>query len=91
MSNARFRAYLSKYKEVLNQIWSRGRGGCNPLEYIGFYLISTKMSLNSRNVCVFIVMHHSFGFSDIFLKGVLRPQRPPGSTPATYRLLMHAV
>ena len=40
MPNARFRAYLSIYKEVLNQIWSRGCGGCNPLEDIGcFYLI----------------------------------------------------
>ena len=35
MPNGRFRVYLSKYKEVLSQIWSRGRGGCNPLEDIG--------------------------------------------------------
>ena len=26
---------------------------------------------------VFIPIHHSFGFSDIFLEGVSRPQRPP--------------
>ena len=29
----RFRAYLTKYKELFNQIWSRGCGGCNPLEH----------------------------------------------------------
>ena len=34
----RFRAYLSKYKEVLNQIWSRVCGGCNPLEDIGCFI-----------------------------------------------------
>ena len=34
----RFRAYLSKYKELFNQIWSRGCGGCNPLEYIGCFI-----------------------------------------------------
>ena len=31
MPNARFRVYLSNYREVLNQIWC---GGCNPLEDI---------------------------------------------------------
>ena len=30
MPNARFRAYLSKYKEVLNQIWSRDVVGATP-------------------------------------------------------------
>ena len=30
---------------------------------------------------VFIPIHHSFGFSDIFLEGVSRPQNPPGSVP----------
>ena len=39
MSNARFRAYLSKYKEVFSQIWSRGCGGCNPMENIGCFII----------------------------------------------------
>ena len=34
----RFRAYLSKYKELFNQIWSRGCGGCNPLEDIGCFI-----------------------------------------------------
>ena len=34
MPNAKFRGYLSKYKEVLNQLWSRGCGGCNPSEDI---------------------------------------------------------
>ena len=29
-NHARFRTYLSKYKEVLNQMWSRGCDGCNP-------------------------------------------------------------
>ena len=29
---------LSKYKEVLSQIWSRRRGGCNPLEDIGCFI-----------------------------------------------------
>ena len=38
MPNPRFRAYLSKYKEVLSQTWSRGRGGCNPLEDIGYFI-----------------------------------------------------
>ena len=38
MPNPRFRAYLSKYKEVLSQIWNRGRGGCNPLEDIGCFI-----------------------------------------------------
>ena len=32
------RAYLSKYKELFNQVWSRGRGGCNPLEHIGCFI-----------------------------------------------------
>ena len=35
----RYRAYLSKYQEVFNQIWSRGCGGCNPLEDIGCFII----------------------------------------------------
>ena len=35
----RYRAYLSKYKEVFSQIWSRGCGGCNPLEDIGCFII----------------------------------------------------
>ena len=35
----RYRAYLSKYKEIFNQIWSRGCGGCNPLEDIGYFII----------------------------------------------------
>ena len=35
----RYRAYLSKYKEVFNQIRSRGCGGCNPLEDIGCFII----------------------------------------------------
>ena len=34
----RFRAYLSKYKEIFSQIWSRGCGGCNPFEYIGCFI-----------------------------------------------------
>ena len=33
----RFRAYLSKYKELFNQIRSRGCGGCN--SYRLFYYI----------------------------------------------------
>ena len=35
----RYRAYLSRYKEVFNQIWSRGCSGCNPLEGIGCFII----------------------------------------------------
>ena len=35
----RYRAYLSKYKEIFNQIWSRVCGGCNPLEDIGCFII----------------------------------------------------
>ena len=35
---SRFRACLSKYKELFNQIWSRGCGGCNPLEHIGCFI-----------------------------------------------------
>ena len=35
----RYRAYLSKYKEVFSQIWSRGCGGCNSLEDIGCFII----------------------------------------------------
>ena len=38
MPNARFREYLSKYKEVLNQIWSREFCGCNLLENIGCFI-----------------------------------------------------
>ena len=30
MPKARFRTYLSKYKEVLNQIWNRGVVGAAP-------------------------------------------------------------
>ena len=37
--NARFRVYLSKYKEEFNQIWSRGCGGCNLLEDVGCFII----------------------------------------------------
>ena len=29
---------LDKYKEVLSQLWSRGRGGRNPLEGIGWFI-----------------------------------------------------
>ena len=36
------RAYLSKYKEVLDQIWSRGCGGCNSLEDI--FIINQHMN-----------------------------------------------
>ena len=39
MPNARFTAYLSKYKEVLNQIWSRDVVGATPWKIRLFYLI----------------------------------------------------
>ena len=46
----RYRAYLSKYKEVFNQLWSRRCGGCNPLEDIGcFITLSAEMTLTPRN------------------------------------------
>ena len=83
MTNARFRAYLSKYKhkEALNQIWGRGCGGCNLLEL--FYLIKYVLKCHliqeiihfimHIHFSVFIPIHHSFGFSDIFLEGISRP------------------
>ena len=87
MPNARFRAYLSKYKEVLNQIWSRGCGGCNPLEDIGCFIshkvLKCHLIQEIIHFSVFIPIHHSFGFSDILQEGGSRdPKDPPGSAPA---------
>ena len=42
--------FLSKYKGLFNQIWSRGRGGCNFLEDVGCFITqSAEMTLISRN------------------------------------------
>ena len=38
---------------------------------------------------VFIPIHHSFGFSDIFLEGMLRPQRPPWILPCSLLCQTH--
>ena len=56
-----------------------GCGGCNPLEDIKIlklHLIQETIHFN-----VFIPIHRSFDFSDIFLEGVSRPQRLPLNPP----------
>ena len=89
MPNPRFRAYLSKYKEVLSQIWSRGCGGCNPLEDIGCLshkVLQIPLIQEIIHFSVFIPIHHSFGFPDIFLEGVYPPWiRPCNQTSSILR------
>ena len=76
MPNARFRAHLSKYKIKCGVgVW-----WVQPLGRYRLFLFSHKvLKCQLRNnifYCVFIPIHHSFGFSDIFVEGILRPQRP---------------
>ena len=49
MPKARFSAHLSKYKEVLNQIWSRGVAGATPWKIKIILSQSTEMLLNQIN------------------------------------------
>ena len=97
MPNARFRAYLSidcrstiydlsKYKEVLNQIWSRGCGGCNPFGiYRLFYLKVLKCHLIQEiiHVSVFLYQYIILLASLIyFWRGGSRdPKDPPWIRP----------
>ena len=77
MPNARFRVYLSKYKEVLNQIWTSGCGGCNPLEDIGF------LSYKVLKCHILVFLYHIILLASLiyFWRGV---SRPPGSVPDMY-------
>ena len=82
MPNPRFRAYLSKYKEVLSQIWSRGRGGCNPLEVLSHKVLKICLIQEIIHFSVFLYQYIILLTSLIyFWRGVSRPQRPPGSSP----------
>ena len=79
MPNARFRAYLSIYKEVLNQTWSRGVVGATPCNIQ--IVLSHKVLKCHLILRVLIPIHHCFGFSDIFCRGSQDPKDPPGFTP----------
>ena len=52
------------------------------VEPLGRYRLFYLKVLKCQEIIHFIPIRHSFGFSDIFLEGISRIQRPPGSAPA---------